>query len=201
MLLDMSKRKALGRGVTGVLCASVLAVGAAQAEGARSNEIAVSRSAGDALSAYLKVATDANRDWSRIETGRVPALQVGQYVAVCVTAARAGFLSVWSRSSDGAAPSRIFPNDFTPEDRRNKAGKVQKGEEICFGDGSRGFQFKVSPPYGRAEVYMHWSGQLNAQFGPEDMPKIPDPGTREVASTRAFEARYSSTVISYVVQR
>jgi len=203
--------RALGLAVlaTGTLAAP------APAQQARSNPVPVSRAAGTELSARLMVAPAPGQSWTPVAPGQ-NTLPVGQYVAVCVTAARDGYLSVWSRTLDGAAPVRVFPNDFTPEERRQKAGRVSAGQEVCFGEGANGYRLAVTEPYGPAEVYLHWSSDLDGQFGPEDMPQIPDPGKRALSPVTIESvqggpdaapgqtptgARYSSATIGYVVSR
>ncbi|MEM1360595.1 MAG: DUF4384 domain-containing protein [Pseudomonadota bacterium] len=160
----------------------------------RANEVPVARSVGDALVAHLKLYNAADQSWARIAFDN-PSLAIGDFVSVCAEAKRNGYLSVWSKTLDGQPPVRIFPNDFTPEDRKRKGGHIEAGQEICLGDAVQGYGFEVMEPLGPAEVYLHWSPDLSGQFGPEDIPLIPDHG--QASGARASSAPYSAQVIRY----
>lgn len=183
-------------GLLAVLTTTAVAAPALAQE--RSQLVAVARSAGVALEAVLKLYDPATGDWATIRHPG-PTLAEGDRVAVCAVPRRDGYVSVWSRTLDGARPERVFPNDHTPEARARKGGRVTGGEEICFGDRTEGYGFRVTPPFGGAEVYLHWSPDLNGQFAPEEIPQIPDPGTAPAA--RSAAAPYSSVTIGYTVSR
>ncbi|MEM1129023.1 MAG: DUF4384 domain-containing protein [Pseudomonadota bacterium] len=164
----------------------------------RTNPVPVARSAGDVLTAEIQLYDEASQSWATIH-GADPQLAEGERVAICATATRAGYVSVWSRTLDGKQPERVFPNDYTPEDRALKAGKIAAGEMTCFGDEAEGYGFRVTPPLGNAEVYLHWSPDLQGQFGPEDIPQIPDHGAP--GASRGPSSPYSAATLSYSVIR
>lgn len=179
----------------GLIIAAGMGAGSHANASERVNEVPVSRSAGDVLTAQLKLYDRESNSWALIDFND-PELVVGQIVAVCAKSKKSGYLSVWSRTLDGARPTRIFPNDFTPEDRKNKGGEIKANTEMCLGDGQQGFGFEVLPPALSAEVYLHWSADLTGQFAPEDIPLIPDHAD---AASRATNAAYSSAILSYSV--
>ncbi len=175
--------------------AAVLAGAAAPAQ-ERTAGVPVSRAAGSQLTGYLKLFDPGSRQWARIQPEN-PALTDGSIIAVCVVSKQAGYVSIWSRTLDGALPVRVYPNDLTPADRATKGGRVEPGEELCIGDGGKGYGFRVSPPLGGSEVYLHWSPDIAGQFDPTEIPVIPDPGSPP--GSRSANPGYSATVLSYRV--
>lgn len=164
----------------------------------RSRGVAVQQNAGLGLAATLMLHDRATGDW-RPARGGEPALQVGQRIAICLESAAAGYVSIWSRTDDGAAPVRVLPNDFTPEDRRNRGARVTAGERLCLGD-DEGYRFTITPPTGMAEVYFHWTQSAEKQFGPEDMPVISDGGPSSRALSRAAPGYSARTLVYRVVE-
>lgn len=175
--------------------AAVLAGAAAPAQ-ERTKGVPVSRAAGSQVTGYLKLFDPESRQWAQIQPEN-PALTDGSIIAVCVMSKQAGFVSIWSRTLDGALPVRVFPNDLTPEDRATKGGRIEQGQELCIGDGGKGYGFRVTPPLGGSEVYLHWSPDIAGQFDPDEIPVIPDPGS--VPGSRSAHPPYSATVLSYRV--
>lgn len=176
----------------GALCLAGVSSVAIAAD--RTNQVPVARSAGDVLQAYLKLRDDQAGTWARIQM-ETPGLVLGDRVAVCALANRDGYLSVWSRVGTSTPPVRVFPNDFTPEDSKRRGRFIGAGQEMCLGEGSEGYGFEVVEPLGLSEVYFFWSPDLAGQFGPEDIPAIPDYG----ASSRASNVPYSAVALSYRV--
>lgn len=168
----------------------------AAGEPGRNRPVPVSREMGDTITAVLKLHDDGSGGWAPILAPN-PGLAVGDRVAVCTTARADGYFSIWSRTGDGALPVRVFPNDFTPEQRAERGGRIAAGQEVCLGDGTDGYKFTVTEPLGDAEVYLYWSPVLDGQFGPEDIPVIPEHGTRN--ASRAADDSYSATIVRYRV--
>jgi hypothetical protein len=162
----------------------------------RHRPVPVSRAAGDAIGGTLKLHDAASDTWAPIRVEN-PGLAIGDRVVVCAVAEEGGYFSIWSRTGDGELPVRVFPNDYTPEQRKQRGGRIDAGQEVCLGDGTDGYRFSVTEPYGDAEVYLYWSPELEGQFGPEDIPIIPEYGVEETA--RSASGGYSATVLRYRV--
>lgn len=187
--------------VSGLVCYMAVAACALLPEPAgagpapRSSEVAVARSLGNGVEARIvPLGAPARRRHAREETEI--AIRLGEPVMICVTAAVDGLVSLWSRVP-GLSAERIFPNDYTPEARALRGGRLAAGREICIGDGQGGYRFLAAEPYGAAEIYVHVTQDPERQFAPEDIPVIPE--FDEPVRPRSVSAGYSSRTLTYKV--
>ena len=99
-------------------------------------------------------------------------LSPGDLAKVCFKVNRDGYVSMWSLDANKNI-SRILPNEYMPGE--GGAGvRVRRGNDYCIaGKGmtennermkdSSSFYFEVTPPTGKAEVFVYWSGTLKQQ--------------------------------------
>ncbi len=120
------------------------------------------------------------------------ALKEGDLALVCVQASEAGYVSIWSRTQSERRLTRIYPNERTPQEQEQRGGSLSATEERCYGGGEEGYRFRVRPPYEIAEVYVHWSEDLDAQFGAEDLPSYARGG-------KSLRRPYASARLRYQV--
>lgn len=162
----------------------------------RSIERSVARSTGSEISVRLLRHKPVNHTWAETRSS-LPRLRVGEYVQLCIDSRDAGVISVWSRNEAWSHPVRIYPNDYSEADRQVLAGPIGKGEQLCLGDGHEGFRLRVGKPAGDAEIFVLWTRSETAQFGPMDIPRIPEHG--DVVASRSATPGTASRTIRYAV--
>jgi len=81
-------------------------------------------------------------------------LRIGETVAICFKASRAGFVTLWNVSAEEKV-ARIFPNAFQPASAEAMA--VEGGREYCAGKEGDPFRFQVGGPPGLDDLYLLWA--------------------------------------------
>ena len=181
---------------------------AAPAERCRQIAVATDEKlAGNAISLALV------HDGRHFASGRadgVPRLPAGSPVDLCFESSTDGYVSLWSHDADGGTPVRILPNEYADATNDERGVAVQAGTRRCFSDllEGQGVSLRVQPPYGVAEVYLHFSGTREEQIAPGDFPSIgnrtfnPGPSCDQAQSrsgARDHDAPYASTTLRYEV--
>jgi len=140
----------------------------------------------------------------------VPQLSAGSPVDLCFESSTDGYVSLWSHNAGGGAPVRILPNEYIDAADDELGIAVQAGSRQCFSDLMEGqnVSLQVQPPYGGAEVYLHYSGAREGQIAPGDFPSIgnksfkPGPSCDRVqvrTTPRGPDKPYASTSLRYEV--
>ncbi len=75
-----------------------------------------------------------------------PAFKDGEYVEVCITPDRDGFMSIWNDDLT-VNPERVYPNPWSHREPVPPAAEVRAGEEICVG-GDQEWRLKITTPIG-----------------------------------------------------
>ena len=163
--------------------------------------------AGHALS--LTLVRQDDRD---VEAGEdIPSvLPVGTAVDLCFESSIEGFVSLWSHDADNNAPVRILPNEYLEAEDDEPGIAVAAGVPTCFSElaVNQGISLRVGPPYGHAEIYLHFAESREGQIAPGDFPTIGDREFNLAASCAQSGARelprsqiepYASRTLRYEV--
>ena len=198
------------------LC-SILALGllalAQPAQAERCRQIIVSADeelAGNTLSLVLLHEGRNLHDGRNVVADAAPRLRAGSHVDLCFESSTDGYVSLWSHDAGGGAPVRILPNEYIDAADDELGIAVQAGSRQCFSDRLEGHNvsLRVQPPYGGAEVYLHYSGARDGQIAPGDFPSIgnrsfkPGPSCDRVqvrTTPRGPDKPYASTSLKYEV--
>ena len=196
-----------------LLC-SILALGllalAPPVQAERCRQITVSadeKLAGNTLSLVL---VHKDRNFVADSADDAPRLSAGSPVDLCFESSADGYVSLWSHDAAGGTPVRILPNEYINAADDEPGIAVRAGNRQCFSDlmEGRDVSLRVQPPYGGAEVYLHYSASRDGQIAPGDFPSIgnksfePGPSCdRAQARTmaRGPDTPYASTSLRYEV--
>lgn len=137
-------------------------------------------------------------------------LRAGASVDLCFESSTDGYVSLWSHDADNNAPVRILPNEYIDAEDDELGFAVEAGMERCFSELSagRGISLTVQPPYGEAEVYLHFSEARDGQIAPGDYPSIGNKSFRLASQCDQAEPRsapgsqdrpYASATLRYEV--
>ena len=100
---------------------------------------------------------------------------------MCFDVNRNGYVSMWLLDAEKNL-SRIVPNEFMPG--AGNGVKVSGGNEYCvtgsgmtennkqMGASQEEWLFRVREPYGRAEVFLYWTGTLDQQVAEDNFVDV-----------------------------
>ena len=139
-----------------------------------------------------------------------PVLPAGTAVDLCFKSSEDGFVSLWSHDADNNAPVRILPNEYLEAEDDEPGIAVAAGVPTCFSElaENQGISLQVGPPYGHAEIYLHFAESREGQIAPGDFPTIGDREFNLAASCAQSGARdlprnqvepYASKTLRYEV--
>ena len=117
-------------------------------------------------------ATGAGGSQSAVAGADRPDLRVGSRLRVCFSASQDGYVSLWSRDAEGKVPQRIYPNEYAPETEKERGKAIEGGVEVCVGRQDDGFKFVVARPLGEADIYLHYTPDIEDQLGDDAYPEI-----------------------------
>ncbi len=141
------------------------------------------------------------RDYDRVAEG--------DKVRVCFQASEDGYVTLWSHGANGGV-ARILPNQYTQGGTQRRGIPLRGGIRHCISDRGlvadggdaieqRQWGLEVHPPYGLAELYLHWTPVEDEQL-PENSFLDIDGLAKAVG--RSGGKNYASTWFSYeVVER
>jgi hypothetical protein len=188
------RRTALAAALAGVLAAALAGGPAAADRKERSGRNLVPEGKADSALSLSVLALSPGRSAVRsvADEGDV---YVGEFVRLCLGSSRDGFVTLWVHSVEGKV-SRILPNAFTRHVARGDAIPVRAGVRYCvdadgLGEGggadkdSPAWGFRVEPPEGTAELYLHWSPTAEAALPGDAFADIDGLAARVAGSGRS----------------
>ena len=131
------------------------------------------------------------------EEDHPPQVKVGAKPDICFSSKEEGFVSIWSHDALGRSSIRILPNEYIKVESDEKGYRVEAGSDYCYSKLPGKSYLQVGEPLGEAQIYFHFTADLDLQFSPEDMPTIGNKSTEEPAVE--YDHDYASKVISYEV--
>lgn len=166
-------------GILALIAASAAAAAPGQGEEAplRGAEIegneAVVPDAGGKVAMELKV-VERDSSGKRRTTARVSAdeaaarvIQAGEYVEVCFTPERSGFVTLWDYNAEGKV-TLLYPNSFAPAPSGGKGMPVEAAKQTCVGTDQDAFKIRIRPPAGATRMHLRWTASDEDQFTAAD---------------------------------
>lgn len=118
-------------------------------------------------------------------------LRRGEYIEVCFSATRTGYISLWSIHPTQGHPVVVYPNPYSHPGQAVTSVALAANSVQCVGD-QQDFRLRVDgDPDLAHRVYIQWTAQQGQQLTEADYPVL----VRSVGSS----VPYASTTIHYRV--